>query len=132
MIDQDAAHRLGGGGEEVAPVAPAVAISRADQAQVRLVDECGSVEGLPRLLVREFRGGEAAQLVVDQRQELRGGVGVALLDGGQDVGDVAHAAEHNSGGSAGQGNEAAGAGLRQHSQPAPALQAKQGTSPLSA
>ena len=39
-------------------------------------------------------GGELAQLVVDEREQLGGGLGVALLDGGQDVGDVGHAAKH--------------------------------------
>src|SRR5262249_3402969 len=34
-------------------------------------------------------------LVVDERQQLCGGVRVALLDGGQDRGDVAHAVEDN-------------------------------------
>ena len=41
-----------------------------------------------------FCGRELAQLVVDQRQELLGGVRVALLDGGQDLRDVGHAAKH--------------------------------------
>jgi hypothetical protein len=36
------------------------------------------------------------QLIVDQRQELPGGGRIAVLDGGQDAGDVGHAAEDNS------------------------------------
>ena len=35
-------------------------------------------------------GREFAEFVVNQRQELLGGVRVALLDGGQDAGDLAH------------------------------------------
>src|SRR5262249_14521291 len=80
---------------------------RVHQAQVGLVDQGGGVEGLSRLLVRQLLDGQLAQFVVDQRQELLGGLGVALVDGRQDVGDVAHAAEDNRGGSAWQGREAA-------------------------
>ena len=29
-------------------------------------------------------------MVIDQRHELLGGVGVAMLNGGQDAGDLAH------------------------------------------
>ena len=35
-------------------------------------------------------GRELAQLVVDERQQSLGGLRVALLDGGQDAGDVGH------------------------------------------
>src|SRR5439155_465134 len=42
------------------------------------------------LLLGELLGGEAAQAVVDQRQQLLGRVGVALLDGGQNARDVSH------------------------------------------
>src|SRR5262249_35044859 len=47
-------------------------------------------EGLARLLVGQFLGGEPAQLVVDQRQQLAGRVGIALRDGGQDACHVTH------------------------------------------
>jgi hypothetical protein len=35
------------------------------------------------------------QLVVERRQEFLGGLRVALLDGGQDLGDAAHSGEDN-------------------------------------
>jgi hypothetical protein len=54
------------------------------------VNQGGGVERLARLLVGQARRGELAQLVVDQREELAGGVGVALLDEAQDVRDFAH------------------------------------------
>src|SRR5262249_41082652 len=56
----------------------------------------GGLEGLARLFVREFLRRELAQLLVDERQKLRGGAGVALLDGPQDVRDVGHAGEHTA------------------------------------
>jgi hypothetical protein len=40
--------------------------------------------------VGQLQGGEVAQLAVDERQELLGGVGVAMFDGVQDAGDLAH------------------------------------------
>ena len=50
----------------------------------------GRLQGLAGLFVRQPLGGQPAQLVVDQRQELLGRVRVALLDGGQDLRDIAH------------------------------------------
>ena len=61
-----------------------------NESNVRFVDQCGGVERLPRLFMRQFRRGETAQLIVHERQQLRGGVRVALLDGGQDAGDFGH------------------------------------------
>jgi hypothetical protein len=46
--------------------------------------------GLARLLLGEPLRGELAQLVLDQRQELLGGVRIAVLDGGQDARYVTH------------------------------------------
>src|SRR5262249_56471555 len=43
-----------------------------------------------RLLLGQLLGRQLAQLVVDQRQQLLGGVRLALFDGGQDAGDFAH------------------------------------------
>ena len=62
----------------------------ADQPEVRLVDQGGGLEGLARLLVGQPGGGELAQLVVDEREQLGRGLRVAGLDGGQDLGDVGH------------------------------------------
>ena len=43
----------------------------------------------PGLLLGHLLGRQLPQLVVDQRQKLLGGLGVALFDGGEDSGDVA-------------------------------------------
>ena len=48
VLDEDAAHGLGGGGEEVARGRPSPGRSAADQPQVRLVDQGGRLEGLAR------------------------------------------------------------------------------------
>src|SRR5262249_31672095 len=68
----------------------------ADQPEVGFVNQRGSVERLAGLLLGEPLCGQLAQLVVDERQQLLGGLEVALLDGGQDSGDVAHADQSTS------------------------------------
>jgi hypothetical protein len=50
-----------------------------------------ALQGLARLLLRHPLGSQLAQLVIDERKELLRCAGVALLDGGQDLSDVAHA-----------------------------------------
>jgi hypothetical protein len=62
----------------------------ADQAQVRLVDQGGGLERRPRRFPGKLVCGQLAQLVVDQGQELAGGVRVAFGDGVQDLGDLVH------------------------------------------
>ncbi len=59
-----------------------------DQAQVRLVDQGRRLKRLARLLLCHPLGREPAQLVVNQRQELRRGTAVALPDGVQDAGHL--------------------------------------------
>ena len=49
--------------------------SHVHQPQVGLVDQGGGLKRLAGLLLGQFLGGELAQLVVDQRQELLGGAG---------------------------------------------------------
>ena len=90
ILDQDAAHGLGGGGEEVPAAVPAPILRRADEPEVRLVDQGGGLERLAGPLPGQPMRGQPAELVVDQRQELIGRSGVALLDGREDAGDVVH------------------------------------------
>jgi hypothetical protein len=63
------------------------------QAEVGLLDQGGGLERLAGLLLGQLRRCQLAQLVIDQRQELLGGLGIALLDGGQDTRDVGHASD---------------------------------------
>jgi hypothetical protein len=65
----------------MAPTVPALDFGRIDQPYIRLVDQGGGLERLSGLLLCQVLGGELAQLVVDERQELLGGLGIALLDG---------------------------------------------------
>jgi len=70
VVDQDPPHGLGSGGEEVSA---AVELLVADQPQVRLVDECGGVEGVIGGFGGHAGGGEPPQLVVHEREQVSGG-----------------------------------------------------------
>lgn len=48
------------------------------------------VDGLPGRFTRHSVSGQASQLVVNQRQQLLGGLGVALLNGIEQAGDLTH------------------------------------------
>jgi hypothetical protein len=67
-----------------------VTAARAAQAQIGLVDQGRRLQCLARLLAREPVRRQTAQLVIDQRQELVPGVRIALREGVQEVGDIAH------------------------------------------
>ena len=77
VFNQDAAHGLGGRGEEVPAAVPVLWPGAGDQAEVGLVDQGGRLERVIRSLGCHPRGGEFAQFVVDERQEFGGGFGVA-------------------------------------------------------
>ena len=55
-LDQDAAHGLGRGGEEVAAAVPVPGLLGVDQPEVRLVDQGGGLERLAGLLLGQLAG----------------------------------------------------------------------------
>jgi hypothetical protein len=63
---------------------------RIDKSEVGFVDQGRGLERLAGLFVGQFLRRQLAQLVVNQRQELLGGVRVAGVDGGQDTRNVGH------------------------------------------
>jgi hypothetical protein len=89
-FDEDAAHRLSGRSEEVPAAVPVQILTPADQAQVGFVDQGGRLKCFIGLLVGELRRRQLAQLVVDQRQQLLGGVRIARRGGRQDARDLVH------------------------------------------
>ena len=78
--------------EEVAATVPGPGALRIDQPHVGFVDQRGRLQGLAGTFLGHAGSGELAQLVVDQRQELLGGRGIAGFDLGEDGGDVGHCA----------------------------------------
>jgi hypothetical protein len=90
VIDEDAAHGLGRGREELLPVIPGRPVRPADESQVRLVDECGGVQGVVWSFGGHAGRGEFPQFVVDQREQLRGGLTVATVRCFQESRHVGH------------------------------------------
>ena len=99
-VDEDAAHGLGGGGEEVAPAVPAVVVRGADQPEVRLVDQGGGFECLAWGFGRHSRSRELPQLVVHEREQFGGRFAVTGLCCFEKEGYVGHAAVLPGGGTA--------------------------------
>ena len=66
-----------------------------DQPEVRLMNQGGGLEGVVGRLAGHARGGELPQLVVDEREQVGGGLAVAGRGGVQEAGHVGHSAECN-------------------------------------
>src|SRR5262245_27750418 len=115
LLDQNPPHRFGGSGEEVAAgvegarsqgpgargrvclgwlLAPGSRALIPYQSQIRLVHQRRGLERLSRLLVRQLRGGQLPQFVIDERQELLGGLRIAGVDLREDACHVAHRRQH--------------------------------------
>ena len=90
LLDENAPHGLGGSCKEMAPAVPMLGLVNIDQPDVRLVDQRGGLKRLAGILLGHLCSGQLPQFVVDQRQQLLGGGGVALFDGAEDMCDVAH------------------------------------------
>ena len=94
-VDEDAPHGLGGRGEEMASAVPVRAVVGTDQPEVRLVNQGRGLERLAGLLLGQLLGGQLAQLVVDQGQELFGCPGTPCSIASENVGDVDSSCELN-------------------------------------
>jgi hypothetical protein len=90
ILDEDTAHGLGGGEEEVAAAGPGPGLFRVNQPQIGLMDQGRGLERLPGLFLGQLLGSQLAQFLVDQGQEFPGGGRVASFDGGQDAGNLTH------------------------------------------
>ena len=61
------------------------------------MDEGGRLQGLARRLLRHLRRGQLAELVVNQGQQLVGGLGITGLGAIEDERDLAHATKSTGG-----------------------------------
>ena len=93
-FDEDTAHGLGGGGEEVPPAVPSLAVAGADQPKVGLMNQGSGLEGVVGRLAGHARGGELAQLLVHEREQVGGGLAVAARRGIQKTAHVGHSAKY--------------------------------------
>jgi hypothetical protein len=87
-IDEDPAHGFGGGGEEMCAVLPR-RLRLAAEAEPRFVDECGGLQGLVGGFARHAGGGQLAQLIVNEGQQLVGRLDLAASDAAEEVREVA-------------------------------------------
>ena len=87
MVDQDAFHGLGCGGVEVGAVLPGE-VAWAQEFEVGLVDEGSGGEGVVGALAQEVELRGAAELVVDEGEELVARGGVACGGSGEEEGGV--------------------------------------------
>jgi len=83
------AHRLGRRAEEMLTVVPAL-VSVAGEPQPRLMDERRRLQGLAGGFVGHPGRREPPQFVIDQREQLLGGLRVARLSAVEDVCHVGH------------------------------------------
>lgn len=70
-VDEDAAHRLGRGGEEVGAILP-ISIFGTAEAEPGLVNESGRLKGVVRRFGRHLVRGQFAQFVVKEGQQIAG------------------------------------------------------------
>ena len=93
VLDEDAAHGFGGGGKEVSPAIPVLHLLHVHEPDVGFVDQGRGLQGLAGRFVGQLLGRQLAQLVVDQGQELTGGVWIAVPDCVQNARALAHELE---------------------------------------
>jgi hypothetical protein len=79
VVNQNAAHGLGGSGEKMGAILPDRLFVPAE-AEPRLMNQRGGLKRLARIFARHLLRGEFAQFVIDQRQKFVRRSGVTVLD----------------------------------------------------
>ena len=93
-VHQNSAHGFGGGREEVPAVLPADFVGRADESEVRLVNQGGGLKGLVGGFVCHPHSGEFPQFVVDQWEQVGGRVTTPGSGGVEEASQIGHLAEY--------------------------------------
>jgi hypothetical protein len=78
------------GGEEVASAVPAHLPVTPHETQVRFVDQCGRLKRVAGRFLSYLLRRQLPQLLIDEGQELLGGMRITFVQGGQDAGNLAH------------------------------------------
>ena len=95
MVDEHPSHRLGGSGKKVAPIGEYTASRGTNEPQIGLVNQGRGVQRVARCLIRDVTSRELAQLVVHDRQKLRRGLRIAIVDGVKNSSDLIHDVKDN-------------------------------------
>ena len=89
-LDQDTPHRLSRRGEEVTAAVPELRLLDVHEPQVGFMNQCRRLERMTGRLLCQPLDGQSTEFVVDQRQQLFGRLGSALLDRRENPSDVCH------------------------------------------
>jgi len=89
MVNENAAHALGSGAKEVRAVLPGQ-VPGSNKPQPSFVDERGGLQRMTGGFVRHLVRGEAAEFLIDQREQFIGSLAIAMLDGVKDACHFAH------------------------------------------
>lgn len=90
LLDENAAHGLGGRGKEVPAAIPVLRLVRIHKAKIGLMHERRCLQRLPGIFPRQAQGCQFPQFVVDQRQQQLRGSRVASFDCAENLRDVGH------------------------------------------
>jgi len=93
--NKNPAHGLGGGTEKVCAVLPRLG-GRINQLEPRFMYQRRRLERVAGGFAGHLVGGQAAQFIVNQRQQFLRAPGIALLDVIEDASDVAHGLAGNA------------------------------------
>jgi hypothetical protein len=89
-------HRLGGCGEKMPPVGELDGVVRAEQTQVRFVNEACGIERLTRPLGRHLCSRDSSKLVVHEWQQSLGRLRLPGVDVLEDFSHIAHAGQYTT------------------------------------
>lgn len=78
VVNEDATHGFGGGGKEVAAT---IKLLIPDETQVRFMNQRSGLKGVVGLFLGHAGGGEFSKFVVNEWQQLGGGLPVAEVRG---------------------------------------------------
>src|SRR2546425_6926158 len=90
-IDENLLHRASGSLEKMTAIGE-VLVAVTGNLQPGLVDESCGLEGLSGFLIGHPHDGQFAQLFINEREQLIGRLRVTMLNGFEDLRDVAHSA----------------------------------------
>src|SRR5689334_15731312 len=100
IVNENPAHRLRGGGKEMASAVPTGCRTIADQPQVGLVDQRSRVTLLRRPLPHHVRCRQLAQFLVDDRQQPLGRAFLAAFNLAEDLSQLVQVSSPEMGGAA--------------------------------
>ena len=89
-LHQDATHGFSRGGEEVTSAVPAIRPLDVHESKVSFMHECGGLEGMTGRLGSHSGSRQFPQLVIDEREQVDGGLAVARRGRVEETGHVGH------------------------------------------